>query len=630
MSLPDASTARPRYMLAAEALRGNDNQSRVYESRGNCVVLAGPGSGKTKALTIKMARMLAEDVRPPRGIACITYNNQCTRELKRRLSSLGLSEGRRAFIGTLHSFCLQNIIMPYASLAGLSMANPVKVASMTETKGLQEEALQRVIGDERWGPRFDKYRRMHLDRTQTSWKDYDGQAAEVIEVYEALLAEAGLIDFDSMVLIGLQLVRDHKWVRKALKARFPILVIDEYQDLGHALHKIVTHLCFPNGMRLLAVGDPDQSIYGFTGAEPSLLEALAQRPDVITTKLKLNYRCGSNIIHASEAALGEGRGFESASGDGPGEISFHERPLGLDDQATFICSKLIPAALVRRTGRKIGDIAILYLDKNDGDTIAGAATAAGLQFVRVDTNNPYQPSPVTYWLEDCATWCAGAWRTGAVSLSDLVRRWLAFNSSLQSDQQRREMRIALVRFLRDNRIQDGSFHDWLHKMLEGSLQKCLDREPGLRDDAEKVAKLLKAVSVDGPLHFYTVATFGGQKGSSDQLNLSTLHSAKGLEYDVVIMPGLEEGRIPYYNDGHQVVREKRRLFCVGLTRARHEVHLLYFGWHRDRYDRQFNNGRSRFVDDVHKRLVGGMLDTVPHTHGISSGLRKPPRAPLHS
>jgi DNA helicase-2/ATP-dependent DNA helicase PcrA len=591
-------------MHAAEDLRANSEQWSVYESGGNCVVLAGPGSGKTKTLTIKMARMLAEDVRPPRGIACITYNNQCARELRKRLSQLGAYEGRRAFIGTLHSFCLQSIVMPYAPLAGLSAANPVKVASTTEIKELQEKALKKLTDDERWGPRFDNYRRTHLNRTHPSWKHGDEQAAKVIETYEALLAEEGLIDFDSMVLTGLQLVREHAWVRKALKARFPILVIDEYQDLGRALHEIVTHLCFPEGMQLLAVGDPDQSIYGFTGAEPSLLRELAQRPDVAKIELKLNYRCGSEIIHASEAALGEERDFESAS-DEPGEISFHERPDGLDDQAKFICTELIPKALARRKGRKIGDIAVLYLDKNDGDAMAAAAATARFQFIRVDGNNPYQPSPVTYWLEDCAAWCVGGWRTGAVSLSDLVRRWLAFNSSPQSDHQRRNMRVALVRFLRDNRVPEAPLRDWLGKMLDGFLQTCLDRETGLRDDAEKVAKLLNAVSVDGALQRYTVAIFGGQKGSPDQLNLSTLHSAKGLEYDIVILPGLEEGRIPYYNDDDRAIREKRRLFYVGLTRARHEVHLLYSGWYENQYGRRFKDGPSRFVEDVQRRLGGG-------------------------
>lgn len=601
MLLTNAGETEPLYMVAAESLRKNDGQWSVFESLGNCVVLAGPGSGKTKTLTIKMARMLAADVRSPRGIACITYSNQCARELKKRLSALGVEESRRTFIGTLHSFCLQKIVIPYARLAGLSVTNPIRVASTGEVKGLQERSLQKAVGDERWTARFDKYRHTHLDRTHPSWKKDDEKAAEVVEAYEGLLAEAGLVDFDSMPLIGLQLVRGCPWVRKALSACFPILVVDEYQDLGHALHEIVTHLCFPSGMQLLAMGDPDQSIYGFTGAEPSLLETLAKRADVTAIKLKLNYRCGTKIIDASEAALGEGRGFESAGG-GVGEVFFHHRPDGLDDQAKFICSNLIADALARRHGRKIGEIAVLYLDKNDGDVLAGVAAAAKLRFVRVDTNNPYQPSPVTYWLEDCAAWCAGAWRTGEISLSELVERWIAFNQSLQSDQQRRVARIALVRFLRANRTPEAPLRDWVANILRNFLQSSLDREPILRDDAEKIVKLATAVSVGGPLQSYTVSIFGGQKGAPDQLRLSTLHSAKGLEYDVVIMPGLEEGRIPYYSDDESTVREKRRLFYVGLTRARHEVHLLYSGWYKNQYGRRFENGCSRFVADVRTHL----------------------------
>src|SRR5437870_4283560 len=100
--LPNRATAN--YLLAAEELSRNDRQWTAYESRGHCVVLAGPGSGKTKVLTTKMARMLAEDVRPPHGIACITFNNQCVKELKKRLGRLGIEEGSRVFIGTVHSY----------------------------------------------------------------------------------------------------------------------------------------------------------------------------------------------------------------------------------------------------------------------------------------------------------------------------------------------------------------------------------------------------------------------------------------------------------------------------------------------------------------------------------------------
>jgi len=604
MSPSGASVAKkPPYMLAAELLRDNEGQWAAYNSTGNCVILAGPGSGKTKTLTIKLAKMLAEDVRPPRGVACITYNNQCARELKRRLAALGVEDGRRANIGTLHSFCLQHIVLPYAQLARLPKQYPITVASTSEMQSLQQEAIDKTSRtNETWGPRFDKYRRINLNRSAPQWRDEDEETAAAIEKYEALLDEKGLIDFDGMVLIGLYLVQQHCWVRKALAARFPILVVDEYQDLGHALDQIVQCLCFEAGMRLLAVGDPDQSIYGFTGAEPALLQRLAGRDDVESVRLNLNYRCGAKIIEASEAALGEARGFE-ASRDEPGAVFCHSRPKGIADQAEFVCHTIIPDALERREGRKVGDVAILYIDKNDGDIIANAVGKTGWKFIRVDRNNPYQPSPVTYWLEDCAAWCAGAWKTGTIRLSDLVRRWRVFNERLRTDRERRAVQVAMIKFLHGHREPNMPLCDWLSLFLKACLQEVLDSEPRLRDDKDKVARLHEVTSPDGALEAFDVAFFGGQGGSSDHLSLTTLYSAKGLEYDVVVMVGLEDGRIPRYDDSDRTIREKRRLFYVGLTRAKHEVHLVYSGWYCNRYGRKFQKGRSRFVQEVEDAIT---------------------------
>jgi DNA helicase-2/ATP-dependent DNA helicase PcrA len=167
MSLDAADRFRPAYLVAAEDLRSNPGQWQAYESRGHCVILAGPGSGKTKTLTIKMARMLHEDVRSPRGIACITYNSECARELTHRLERLGIGQAPNVFVGTIHSFCLRHVLMPYAGLGGLALPGALAVASGREQEVLFEQALGEEIGvDERpgsWKARADEYRRTHLD-----------------------------------------------------------------------------------------------------------------------------------------------------------------------------------------------------------------------------------------------------------------------------------------------------------------------------------------------------------------------------------------------------------------------------------------------------------------------------------
>jgi DNA helicase-2/ATP-dependent DNA helicase PcrA len=609
MSPASASIVKPPYILAAEALRKNKGQWRAYESKGNCVILAGPGSGKTKTLTIKMARMLAEDVRPPRAIACITYNNQCARELRRRLGALGVEDGRRAIIGTLHSFCLQHIVLPYARLAGIAIPDPVSVATDDERNKCWAAAVEGTLGASEnprdWAFRCDVYRRTHLDRDKPEWYgDYE-DAAKIIEAYERALLAGGLVDFDSMVLMGLQLAEQHEWVRKALRARFPAIVVDEYQDLGRALHRIVLCLCFQAQIRLVAVGDPDQSIYGFAGAEPSLLQDLAKRNEVDPVQLQLNYRCGPTIIRASEVALGEPRGFESGTEE-VGMLDIHCRPCGIEDQASFICDSLIPAALERRTGRQLGHIAILYRSQYDGNPISRAVECRGWDFIRIDQGNPYPRSPVVFWLEDCAAWCAGGWQLGTPRLSEVIWTWVRFNESVTSEMGRRQLRRDLVEFLYSHRNPDQSLNAWLSEFRTHCLDAALQQEPRLRDDDVAVAELAEVCAADARLAAFSVSAFGGQGGSGTHLNLMTLHSAKGLEFDVVVLMGLEEGKLPDYRSNTEAkLREDRRLFYVGLTRARHEVHLIYSGWYVNQYGRRFSSGESRFITEVRNSLADG-------------------------
>jgi superfamily I DNA/RNA helicase len=603
MSQTDLFDKSPLYIKAAEELRGNEGQLAAYESTGHCVALAGPGSGKTKTLTVKLAKILSEDVVAPRGVACITYSNQCARELKKRLKLLGVEENARVYIGTVHSFCFRMVVLPYARLAGLNLPDPVTVASKSEQERLLDEAL--TYFDPRGNPAYKRtpcseFRKTVLDRNSQEWLG-DVAYRPAIELYEQKLIDSQQVDFDGMVLMALKLINECHWVRKALKAKYPVLVVDEYQDLGVPLHNIVEKLCLEEQIRLFAVGDPDQSIYGFNGSRPNLLEDLAKHPGIEQVRLTLNYRCGSDIIKASSALLGPD--IESkASGAQKGIIFAHECEKGIEDQLDKVFSHIIPDFLERSPLSKLGDVGILYTNQFVGQQVAEAAKAAGYDYVRFDQGNPYPRTPFTTWLEECAAWCSGGWKTGEPKLSSLIYTWLQFNPSLATDSEIANNRKILVNFLFSNRNPEIPLHKWFENFQNTSILDNFKKEPTYVDEYDTFNTFYARTLPDEPLEMFTVQIFGGQKGSPDHLNLTTMHSSKGLEYDMVIMIGLEEGVIPRtYRATETQIAESKRLFYVSLTRARHEVHMLWSGWFQTK-GYTFREGRSRFVADVLNKI----------------------------
>lgn len=586
-----------KYQDAALQLKDNQGQWDAYESQRNAIILAGPGSGKTKTLTIKVARLLDELIRYPQKIACLTYNNECVSELKERFFELEIVDDRNLAVSTVHAFCLEHILSKFARLLDASVPDPLKVVTTKEKDTFMDQSLNLVYPDRK--PRgirtkVDFVRRTCIDRQSVDWKSHYGAEAAIIEHYERMLRQNNSVDFDEIILTSLRLLKTSSRLRKIVGAQFPILVIDEYQDLGLPLHEIV--LCLiSSGVRIIAVGDPNQSIYGFAGAKPELINSLGDLPDTTVHELTINYRSGSKIIQCAQALLPERKNYKGHQST-PGSVHLYAVSEGLPAQAERIAASIIPNILHKAQARNFGEIAILYLDKNDGDVIAAACTNANIPFVRSDRGAPYQRGRLNPWLEDCARWCIGGWRRGFPKLSSLVYVYLSFMPTLQDEGRKRILKESLIAFLFAHRQEGLRLQEWLLQVRDACLKYLLEYEPQAREEAESFLAFYGQTIKGNPLGSLTLKDFAGMAGSPDYVKLITLHGAKGQEFDAVVMAGMESGRLPKIGADADPSAD-RNLFYVGLTRARNSVHITYSGWYTE-WDKKKIAGRSPFIDQI--------------------------------
>lgn len=590
---------------ALQLMSGNEGQKRAFEYDDSCVVTACPGSGKTATLALKVMRLL-DTIKEPQGLACLTFNNEAVREFRKRLADFGLQARQNVVLGTVHSFCLGSVIRPFGKLYLEDLPSPFRVANNDEIKGTLARAMDSV-GVNRppneYQRSMSEYRRTHLDRGTADWLN-DEEMVGVIEAYERNLRGLGLIDFDDQVLLALRLIEENRYVRDCLAAKFPWIAIDEYQDLGLPLHRIVKAILNDGRIKIFAVGDPDQSIYGFLGASPDYLTQLSAETGIESIPLSLNYRCGQRIIDGAEIILSstDERNPRSARGArDPGEIFFVERAAGFDGQLEAITSEILPQIL--ESGVRPQNIGILYIDKGDGDRIANHLQNEEVEF-RGEKDQRYERTSVTRWIEDVAHWCVSGGVRAEIKFRELAAAWESFlrqAGHLVSGTETVEMRGRMFRFLDAARDGSQSFSEWLSN---------LDAEIGVKTTLERMTKcpyelaafetLLSSLN-EGRMADYTLDDFAGCGAKANRLTLTTLHSSKGLQFDVVLIPGLEQGRLPWNNIAASKLREARRTFYVGLTRARYKVFLMYSGyfyWGK----RRVNDGPSKFLLELRDNL----------------------------
>jgi DNA helicase II / ATP-dependent DNA helicase PcrA len=300
-------------------------------------------------------------------------------------------------------------------------------------------------------------------------------------------------------------------------------------------------------------------------------------------------------------ALGERRGYRASDPGRQAVIAFVPCDDGLEGQAAHAVVEIIPTALAAKPGRRIGDIAILYKDYRAGNIVAEAVTAACYDYIRIDTAAPYRKVALTSWIEDCAAWCVGGWREARPQLGGLLDRWLGFHRARMPIAQARREVHRLTEVLWSLCTDEALAREFVAAIRAAMLDDLMAAEPSLADQCEQVERMSAALAVGGPLADLDLASLGGRDGSLLHLNLLTFHSAKGCEYDVVIMVGLDLGSLPWRGESPERLRESRRLFYVGLTRARDEVHMLYSGFVDTPRGRMYW-GRSPFLDELEARM----------------------------
>lgn len=578
------------YLEKLKMLNNDKEQTIAYNSKESLVIKAGPGSGKTNVLTLKMAKLLKEKIKFPRKVACITFSNEATKEIKERVHQLVEYDENNSFIGTIHSFCLSQILKPYVKLFEYQINKDFKIISKEDKKKWIDEIKDSLAISP------DKLSITEVDRERTYMIEGDSQvtiefydiALQVAKAYEEKLLENNMVDFISMVKIATKMIQNEPYLRKCLEAKFPYILIDEYQDLGKPLHEMVLTLIKETNIKIVVVGDPNQTIYGFNGAIPTYLLELENIDKFESVELKNNYRSHQKILDISSNTINLPAGFFNAkkSLEKAPEINFVKLKGDHIAQYQYIADKIIPTCL--QNGIEYSDIAILIRAKNKVKDCQKILEQKGIpHYVMIFDFNR---GKFIRFLEDCAAWILN---NRKIYFKDLLKEWITFKYDTEpTNKIINKERISLYLTLIKSKDCILDFVKWVKFIYYGlnikdnivSSSRHLDDAQDLRDFVTYILGNKEKIDIE---KFSNLGVLG------NTVSLLTMHSSKGLEYEVVIMPAMEEGTFPFYKVQESEMDEEKRIFFVSLTRAKS---ICYFLMSKSLYG--YSKQPSKFIRDI--------------------------------
>ncbi|MDE2018082.1 MAG: UvrD-helicase domain-containing protein, partial [Hyphomicrobiales bacterium] len=637
--------------LAARALaaRGqrylealNPEQRRAVETLdGPVLVLAGAGTGKTRVLTTRIAHVVATGRARPHEILAVTFTNKAAREMKERVGALSGAVEGMPWLGTFHSICAK-MLRRNAELVGLKP--DFTILDSDDQLRLMKQALQAAnVDDKRWPARalahmIDRWKNLGLDPARVPAGEAaafaDGKGRELYAAYQARLKTLNAADFGDLLLEALRLLRDNPEVLEVYRRRFRYVLVDEYQD-SNAVQYLWLRLLAQGRANICCVGDDDQSIYAWRGADvDNILRFERDFPGAATIRLERNYRSTGHILAAASALIAHNRArlgktlfTDGEAGAKPtlaGAWDSEEEARAVGDEIERFQSKGVPldeiAILVRASHqmrefeerfialglpyRVIGGPRF-YERQEVRDALAYlrlvAQPADDLAFERVH-NLPKRG------LGEAALAALHAHARGAgVPLS------LAARTLVETDELKPKARQSLRAFLADVERWRGLIgakphHELAETVLEESgyvdmwkKERTADAAGRLENLKEFVRSMEEFPDLGAFLEHVSLVMEASDGDDGARVSIMTLHGAKGLEFDVVFLPGWEETLFPNQRaldeGGRAALEEERRLAYVGLTRARCHARI-HFATNRRIHGLWQSTVPSRFIDEL--------------------------------
>ena len=623
----------------------------VVTTEGPLLVLAGAGTGKTRVITYRVAHLIELGV-PGSAILAVTFTNKAASVMKERISDLLRSTGRDAsevWVSTFHSFCAR-LIRRESQHLGLPRDFAI-YDDDDQTAAVKRALAQLDLSTDDYPPRSmraqisyaknhgltaDEMAAMAAEARDEARK----QAAEVFRVYNDILRKAAALDFDDLLLRAVELLREHADVRAAWNARFHYLMVDEFQDTNRSQEELV-RLLAGTRKNVCVVGDEDQSIYAWRGARAGNLKRFTTDfPTAKLIRLEENYRSTQTILDAAAAVVKNnsdrlGKTLQATLGAGA-RLKFFEAPDSAAE-AEFICGQL--SGLVRN--EPDAQIAVLYRTGAQSRSFEEVLRRLGIRYRVVGGFSFYERAEVRNALayvrlifhpeDDVALlrvlnvpprgigavtvaaleararetgqslWSVisnGEFLTGK-KFSGTLRSFCKLIEDLQKDCQGMQPTQLIERVLGST-----GYLDWVEQ--QDNLEHT-SRAENLRELANAMAEATEqGQTLEDVLDQAALASDSDQYDDTIPVSLMTLHSAKGLEFDAVFLAGLEEGLLPHGRalGSSAEVEEERRLFYVGMTRAKLSLVLS-----RAVYRRTYGEERlraalpSRFLAEIPGDLI---------------------------